>query len=76
MAMICGDDAVDPLGALVLGGLEVAAEIPGDGALGGDPAGHRLAAMGELLPSRSSASTQMPKFGFAFIASADEDTTR
>jgi hypothetical protein len=33
-----GDDAVDPLGGLVLGGLEVAGGILGDGDVGGPPA--------------------------------------
>jgi hypothetical protein len=33
-----GDDAVDALGGLVLGGLEVAGGILGDGDVGGPPA--------------------------------------
>ena len=48
MAMMSGDDAVDALGGLVLGGLEVAGGVLGDGDVGGHPAGHRVAAMREL----------------------------
>ena len=35
MAMMSGDDAVDALGGLVLGGLEVAGGVLGDGDIGG-----------------------------------------
>ena len=42
-----GDDAIDALGALVLGRLEVAGGVLGDRDVGGHPAGHRIAAMGE-----------------------------
>ena len=38
IAMIGGDDAVDALGALILGGLEVAGGVLGDGDVGSHPA--------------------------------------
>jgi hypothetical protein len=37
-----GDDAVDPLGELVLGGFRVADGVLGDGDVGGPPADERL----------------------------------
>jgi hypothetical protein len=49
MAIDGGDDAVDALDRLVLGRLEVAGRILGDGDVGGHPAGHGIAAMSELL---------------------------
>ena len=50
IAMMSGDDAVDALGALVLGRLEVAGGVLGDGDVGGHPAGHRVGAVREHLP--------------------------
>src|SRR5918999_2538173 len=43
------DDAIDPLSGLVLGGLEVAGRILGDGDVRGHPAGDRVAAVAERL---------------------------
>ena len=48
MAMISGNDAIDALGALVLGGLEVAGRVLGDGDVGRHPAGDGVATMRQL----------------------------